>query len=91
MVNAQQLTYFESQAIPQSMAKLGQFAQVIRQIQSGDALGNPLPDAVKDSLETQCTLNFMELANAFVGLSQAIATLRVGDSTLIDQIIPPEG
>ncbi len=89
MFTAQQLTYFESQAIPQSMAKLGQFAQVIRQLQGGDALGNPLPNVVKENLEAQGVLMFSKLAQAFAELSQSIATLRVGDSSLIDLIIPP--
>ena len=88
MFTPKQLEYFESQAIPASLATLGKLATVIRQLQSGDALGNPLPDTTKENLETQSVAMFQSLVQAFAGLSQAITALQVGNSSLIDQIIP---
>ncbi len=90
MFTPKHLEYFESQAIPRSVAALNTLAQVIHQLQGGDALGNPLPQATKENLETQGIVLFSSLAQAFAGLSQAIAALQVGDSSLIDQIIPSE-
>ncbi len=90
MFTPKQLEYFESQAIPRSMAALSTLAQVIRQLQSGDALGNPLPQATKDNLEAQGVALFSTLTQAFAGLNLSIIALQEGNSLLIDGIIPKE-
>ena len=88
MFTTKQLEYFK-QAIQRTYVTLSKLSGTCQQELEGDALGNPLPDAAKENLEAQGSLMFTELANAFAGLSQAIAALRVGDSSLIDRIIPP--
>lgn len=83
-----QLVYFHS-AVMRTYGTLSKLAGVTLQLKDGDAMGNPLPDAVKANLEAQAIVKFSELAQAFAGLSQAIAALQIGDSSLIDLIIPP--
>ena len=88
MLTQAQLVYLHS-AIQRTYGNLSQLSGAILQLQNGDAMGNPLPATVKDSLETQGIAKFQKIAQAFAAMSQAIIALKAGDHTLIDQIIPP--
>ena len=88
MLTQAQLVYLHS-AIQRTYGNLSQLSGAILQLQNGDAMGNPLPASVKASLEAQGIAKFQEIAQAFAGMSQAIAALQVGDSSLINKIIPP--
>ena len=85
-----QLRYFKESAIQRTYVALSRLSGVCQQLLDGDAMGNPLPDGVKANLEVQAVIEFSKLAQAFAGLSQSIAALKVGDRSLIDKIIPPE-
>ncbi len=89
MFTDQQLKYFKDIAIQRTYVTLSKLSGVCQQLLEGDAMGNQLPLEAKKTLEVQANAKFTKLAEAFAGLSQAIAALRIGDSSLIDQIIPP--
>lgn len=105
MFTPQQLEYFESQAIQRAINTLSNMLQPVRELQGDILATVPdvvkelwvkqgkelseLEQIIRDEKEASYILMFTELAQAFAGLSQAIAALRIGDSSLIDQIIPP--
>ena len=83
-----QLEFFESRAIPRSMDTLSKLAAVIRQLQGGDALGNPLPPEVVARLEAQMAESCLSYTETIKTLANAIKVLYLtGNPKLLDDFI----